>query len=154
MSNRVFSNVKSYVQTIYPSAHFQNTRDFSSASLPAVAVIQIDNSEVGNDLNLWDFTDDPMVRSGIEVQVYSNKSSTEAKKITGECCKAMRAMNYARTYGAAEITDNSSPNLYRWVARFERIVSGLDEIPSWTHEDIDRFIRLAEDGTYRIVESY
>lgn len=131
VSNRVFSNVKSYVQTIYPSVHFQNTRDFSSASLPAVAVIQIDSSEVGNDLNAWNFDDNPMIRSGIEVQVYSNRSSTEAKDITGECCKAMRKMNYARTYGAAEITDNSSPNLYRWVARFERIVSDITEIPKF-----------------------
>ena len=131
VSNRVFTNVKQYVSAKYSDVNFQNTRNFSSVSLPAISVIQIDNSEVANDMGVWTDEDDASVRSGIEIQVYSNKSSTQAKQLINECCKAMRQMSYARTYGSAEITDNSSPNLYRWVARFERIVSDITEIPKF-----------------------
>lgn len=131
VSNRVFTNVRQYVSAKYSDVNFQNTRNFSSVSLPAISVIQIDNSEVANDMGVWTDEDDASVRSGIEIQVYSNKSSTQAKQLINECCKAMRQMSYSRTYGSAEITDNSSPNLYRWVARFERIVSGITEIPKF-----------------------
>ena len=131
VSNRVFTNVKQYVSAKYSDVNFQNTRNFSSVSLPAISVIQIDNSEVANDMGVWTDEDDASVRSGIEIQVYSNKSSTQAKQLINECCKAMRQMSYSRTYGSAEITDNSSPNLYRWVARFERIVSDITEIPKF-----------------------
>lgn len=132
VSNRVFTNVRTYVLNTYPGVNFQNTRNFSDVSVPAVSVIQINNVEVTNDLGVWSDDDDQSVRSGIEIQAYSAVSSTEAKNIINECCKAMRQMSYTRTYGAAEITDNSSPNLYRWVARFERIVSNLTEIPRFT----------------------
>lgn len=129
VNNRVFTNVKTHVQSEYSNASFQNSRTFTSAKFPSVCVIQIDNTEVALDLGAGSVTDDPAVRSVIEVQVISNKSITEAKEIMASACNAMRGMSYTREYGVADITDYGSVNSYRVVARFSRIVHALTDIP-------------------------
>lgn len=127
--NRVFTNVGDYVHSIRPDVKVKNSRTATPSELPAMCVVQIDMPEVGNDLGEGSFDDDVAVSSVVEIQVYSNKSITEAREIITLGCKAMRAMTYERTFGAAELPDSSSPNVYRYVARFRRIIHDLDDIP-------------------------
>ena len=132
VSNRVFTNVAIYVKDVYPNANFQDYDTASPPHLPAVSVVQIDNPERAVDLGGGDPNEDFSVESNIEIQVYSNKSVSEAKKILATACNAMRGMAYTRTYGIANIPTRNVPNQYRCIARFRRIVSSLDEIPKFT----------------------
>lgn len=131
VSNRVYTNVKTYVQSLYQTTHFQNSQTATIPSFPSVSVKSIDNTEVGVELGEYELGDELAVESVMEIQVYSATGIDEARNIINAACDAMRGMSYTRTYGAAEIVDSSHPNLYRMVARFSRIVHGLS--------DIDRF---------------
>lgn len=132
VQNRVFSNVKFYVQNLYPEVYFSDAVTASAPDLPAVSVKQIDSREVALDLSLGDPNEDYAVDSNFEIQTYSNVSTSEARKIIKAACDAMRGMSYSRTYGPAEIEMPNKPNEYRWVARFQRIIGGIDEIPKYT----------------------
>ena len=129
VSNRVSTNVEIYIKRTYPNVNFQNYETASPPDLPTVSVVQIDNPEVALDLGGGDPTEDFSVDSVIEIQVYSNKNVTEAKKILIEACNAMRGMAYRRTYGPTNVPTRNVPNQYRCVARFRRVVSSLNELP-------------------------
>ena len=131
VSNRVYTNVKTYVQRLYPATHFQNSQTATIPSFPSVSVKSINNAEVGVELGEYELGDELAVESAMEIQVYSAVGIDEARNIINAACDAMRGMSYTRTYGAYEIADAGHPNLYRMVARFSRIVHGLS--------DIDRF---------------
>lgn len=122
VSNRVLSNVKTYI-----SDSCKNVSNYSSKSppsFPAVSVVQIDNLEACMDLE----NSENAVKSVIEIQCYSSKNITESRNIINQCCDAMRKMGYIRTYGAKPIENASDTNIYRMVARFNRLVSSVDEI--------------------------
>ena len=122
VSNRVLSNVKTYI-----SDSCKNVSNYSSKSppsFPAVSVVQIDNLDACMDLE----NSENAVKSVIEIQCYSNKNITESRNIINQCCDAMRKMGYIRTYGAKPIENASDTNIYRMVARFNRLVSSVDEI--------------------------
>lgn len=130
-TNRVYSNVKKYVRERYPEVHFQDSVTASTPTLPAVSVNLIDSRETALDLSLGDPEEDYAVDVSFEIQCYSNKSNTEARKIINAACDAMRGMTFARTFGAMKIDLPNDPNTFRYVARFQRIVSSVDEIPQY-----------------------
>lgn len=132
VSNRVYTNVKTYVQRLYPSTHFQNSQTATIPKFPAAYVKSIDNSEVCVELGEYELGDELAVESVMEIQVYSAIGIDEARNIINAACDAMRGMSYTRTYGAYEIYDAGHPNLYRMVARFSRIVHGLSDIERFT----------------------
>lgn len=132
VSNRVFSNVMTYVHERYPDVEFNNTVSAIPESLPAVSVRTLDDREMAIDLSSGDSDEDYTIDSNVEIQVYSAKSTDEARKIIKAACDAMRGMAYRRTFGPTEIPLGYDANQYRCVARFQRIVSGLDEIPKFT----------------------
>lgn len=122
VSNRVLTNIKTYV-----AETCKNVSNYSSKSppaFPAVSVVQIDNSDACMDLE----NSENAVKSVIEIQCYSNKNITEAKNIINQCCDAMRQMGYIRTYGPKPVDNASDTNIYRTVARFNRLVSSVNEI--------------------------
>lgn len=122
VSNRVLANIKTYVAEIC-----KNVSNYSSKSppaFPAVSVVQIDNSDACMDLE----NSENAVKSVIEIQCYSNKNITESRNIINQCCDAMRQMGYIRAYGPKHIENPSDTNIYRMVARFNRLVSSVNEI--------------------------
>lgn len=127
--NRVFTNVKSYVRSQYPNVTVKNSRTATPSEVPAMCVIQIDMPEIGIGLDEGSFDDDVAITSTVEIQTYSNKSISEAKNLIVAGCKAMRAMSFERIYGISDLPDSSSPNVYRCVARFRRIIHSLDDVP-------------------------
>lgn len=122
VSNRVFSNIKSYVaQTCKNVSNYSSK---SPPSFPAVSVVQIDNLDACMDLE----NSENAVKSVIEIQCYSNKNITESKNIINQCCDAMRKMGYIRSYGPKPIENASDTNIYRTVARFNRLVTSVNDI--------------------------
>ena len=122
VSNRVLSNVKTYVKDTC-----KNVSNYSSKTppeFPAISVVQMDNIDMCNDLE----NNENAVESVIEIQCYSNKNITEARNIINKCCDAMRQMGYIRTFGANPITNVADTNIYRMVARFKRLVASVDDI--------------------------
>ena len=106
VSNRVFSNIKSYVaQTCKNVSNYSSK---SPPSFPAVSVVQIDNLDACMDLE----NSENAVKSVIEIQ----------------CCDAMRKMGYIRSYGPKPIENASDTNIYRTVARFNRLVTSVNDI--------------------------
>lgn len=122
VSNRVLSNIKSYVKDTCKNV--SNYSSKSPPSFPVVSVVQIDNQDACMDLE----NSENAVESVIEIQCYSNKNITEAKNIINQCCDAMRKMGYARAYGPKPIDNASDTNIYRMVARLKRLVASVDDI--------------------------
>lgn len=122
VSNRVLANIKTYVSDICQNVQSSNSK--SPPGFPALSVEQIDNPDASVDLE----NTENAVTSVIEIQAFSNKSITEAKKVINLACDGMRSMGYVRTYGPKEVKNVSDANIYREVARFKRIVSSVDEI--------------------------
>ena len=122
VSNRILTNIKSYISDI--CQNIQSSSSKSPPGLPALSVEQIDSSDAALDLE----NSENAVISVIELQAFSNKSITEAKKVINMACDGMRFMGYVRTYGPKEVKNASDTNIYRMVARFKRIVSSVDEI--------------------------
>lgn len=122
VSNRVLSNIKSYVKDTCKNV--SNYSSKSPPSFPAVSVVQIDNQDACMDLE----NSENAVESVIEIQCYSNKNIAEAKNIINQCCDAMRKMGYARAYGPKPIDNASDTNIYRMVARFKRLAVSVDDI--------------------------
>ena len=122
VSNRVLSNIKTYVKDTCKNV--SNYSSKSPPSFPAVSVVQIDNQDACMDLE----NNENAVESVIEIQCYSNKNITEAKDIINQCCDAMRKMGYARAYGPKHIENASDTNIYRMVARFKRLAASVDDI--------------------------
>ena len=121
-SNRVLTNIKTYV-----AETCKNVSNYSSKSppeFPAVSVVQIDNPDSCEDLG----NNENAVKSVIEIQCYSSKNITESKNIINQCCDAMRAMGYVRAYGPKPVTNASDTNIYRMVARFNRLITSINEI--------------------------
>lgn len=130
-TNRVFSNVKAYVKERYPEVNFQDTVTATTPTLPAVSVNLIDSRETALDLSLGDPSEDYAVNVTFEIQCYSNKSNSEARKIINAACDAMRGMTFARTFGAMKVDLPNDANTFRYIARFQRIVGSLDELPKY-----------------------
>ena len=121
-SNRVLTNIKTYV-----AETCKNVSNYSSKSppaFPAVSVEQIDNPDACMDLE----NNENAVKSVIKIQCYSNKNITESKNIINQCCDAMRNMGYRRSYGPKHIGNAEDANIYRTVARFNRLVSSVNDI--------------------------
>lgn len=128
VSNRVLSNIKTYVSDI--CSNVQSSTSKTPSGFPALGVIQIDNPDVALDLE----NTENAVESVIEIQSYSNKSLNEAKALINKACDGMRIMGYARRTGPMEVRNVSDTNINRMVARFERIVSSVDEIKKFETE--------------------
>lgn len=122
VSNRVLTNIKICVSDVCQNV--QSSSSKSPPGFPALSVEQIDSPDAAVDLE----NTENAVTSVIEIQSFSNKSITEAKKVINLACDGMRGMGYVRTYGPKEVKNASDTNIYREVARFKRIVSSVDEI--------------------------
>ncbi|CUO99670.1 Uncharacterised protein [[Eubacterium] contortum] len=126
VSNRVLTNVKTYISDICQNVQSDSTK--TPPSFPSVSVVQIDNPDTAVDLE----NSENAVESVIEIQSFSNKNITESKTIINKACDSMRIMGYVRAYGPQKISNTSDTNINRMVARFKRIVSSVDEIEKFT----------------------
>lgn len=124
--NRVLTNIT--IALGDSVAKVTSTVSNAPSKFPTVAVEQIDNRDTAHDLE----NTETAVISVIRVQVFSNKSATEARSVSESVCDAMRQMKYSRTFGIQPIPNSVDTSIYRTEIRFQRIVNSVDEIPRFT----------------------
>ena len=94
---------------------------------PAVYATEISHNDIKRYVNL-NYTD--IVKNvGWEVQVFSNKVTgaiDEAHEIMQDIEISFREMKFIETYCAE--TPYNEPNIYRIVARFERVIADADTL--------------------------
>lgn len=142
--NRVFTNVKKYVLERFPNVHIENRNTQNPTSLPALMISMIDSPETALDLDDGNVDEPNAIFAAFEIQANSNISVTEARQIIMCAADAMRKMSfqrtygpsfiassYQRTYGSSVIAAQSDQNIHRMVARFERILCSLDDVPKF-----------------------
>ena len=123
--NRVTTNVS--IATTGMVAKVSSTVSNTPSKFPAIAVEQIDNRDTASDME----NTETAVVSVMRIQVFSNKSITEARNISATVCDAMREMGYRRTFGPEPVYNAADTSIYRTEIRFQRIVSSLDDIPKF-----------------------
>lgn len=122
VSNRVLNNLKTLLKG--SCNNVVKTSSLRPAKFPTLALKQLDNKDVAIDLE----NSENAVESVIEIQVFSNKNNFEAKNIINKACDGMRIMGYKRNYGPSEVSNVSDTNIYRYIARFSRMINSVDEI--------------------------
>ena len=127
--NRVMTNIS--IACGSSVAKVTSTTNDTPSEFPAVAVEQIDNRDYAVDLE----NSENGVMTVMQIQVFSNKSLTEARSIMNTICDAMRQMGYRRFSGPEPIPNMSNIKIIRTVARFRRFVGDLSEIPRFPNPD-------------------
>lgn len=87
---------------------------------PALYVHMLPPQEVGNTLDNNDIT---ALRTTIELQVFSNKSESECRKIMNACIMEMKKLHFNVSMFPDPQTSNKK---YFAIARFTRIIAGGD----------------------------
>lgn len=98
--------------------------ELENTTLPCLYIRQIGAPQVGNDLmhNVQNGVD-----STFQVETVSDVSYEEAYDIMNDAGDIFIKLGYGLTYGIEEMSTNS-PSLWRFVARFNRIVGGQDAL--------------------------
>lgn len=120
--NRVTTNLQIAEKGI--CLHVVSTNSDSPPGFPCLSVMQINNPDVAEDLENSENAVEPV----IELQAYSNKSLTEARNVISIACDAMRQMGFRRRMGPQQAQNAAAANVFRMVARFERLVGSGEEI--------------------------
>lgn len=120
--NRVLTNIKTAESGT--CHNITSTNSDSPPGFPALLIDQIDNPDTAEDLE----NSENAVESIIEIQAYSNKNLTEARKIINTACDAMRQMGYRRRMGPKQVANAAGENIFRMVARFSRAIGAGEEI--------------------------
>lgn len=103
----------------YPNMSFTNEISDKTPSFPNVYVMELQPSEVGNDLSNNQIH---ALRDTIQIEVSTNVSKSEAKIVRNACIAAMKAMRFSLVVDTyAKIN-----NLHRYVIRMRRIVASGD----------------------------
>lgn len=125
--NRVITNIE--IAGGSSIAKVSNTTSSTPAEFPSVAVEEIDNPDAALDLE----NSENGVYSIIQIQSFSNKNLTEARKVMDIACDAMRQMGFVRTFGPNPLLNMSDTKIFRQVARFRRFVGSIDDVPKFTN---------------------
>lgn len=120
--NRVLTNIKAAESDT--CTNITSTNSDSPPGFPALMVDQIDTPDIADDLE----NSENAIESVIELQAYSNKNLTEARKIINIACDAMRRMGYRRRMGPKQVANAAVNNIFRMVARFSRVIGAGEEI--------------------------
>lgn len=119
--DQVYTLVKSEMLEEYPNLAFSRSiKTESEPSLPCLAVIQIDAFEKGKTL---DGSNMNGMQSIFQIESYSDESYDEAFEIIGKAGDIMSRLGYE-----LKTQKEASTNVWRFVARFQRVI-GANELP-------------------------
>lgn len=102
----------------------RSDHEINDTSLPCLYMQQIGAPQVGNDLMR---TTQNGVDSTFQIESTSNTSYDEAFNIINDAGDIFIRLGYALTFGLQEIPTDS-PSIWRFVARFNRIVGANDTL--------------------------
>ena len=139
LSNDVFDKVYTIVKTAMSDLEIVNSKgesvpkwaglnfarslhELEETALPCLLVMQIGSPQVGDDLLRKAQNG---VDSTFQVESTSSTSYEEAYDAMGDVGDILNQLGYSLTYGVQELP-TTSPSLWRFVARFNRVVGGQD----------------------------
>jgi hypothetical protein len=121
--NQVYTFVKNKVVAKYSGAFVTGSRIYTTEQWPTVSIVCIDSTPISETI---DFSESNR-RSTFDVNVYSNNSLTEAKKIATVVRNAFKECGYRCK--VFEPLDNAlDPNIKRYVGRFSRAIGDGDTL--------------------------
>lgn len=126
VQNKVLTTIANYLisnhNELTIAKNFTSTETSSPTTFPTIYINSIGATELAQDME-----NDTVnaITSIIEVQVFTQNSLSEAKKLANEVCDAMKTMRYNISISPyqSNINDNK-----RVVSRFRRVVCSLDEL--------------------------
>ena len=123
--NRVNTLIKQAVQTTYPTA--VTGTDINNAqnptSFPFVFVNNIGNEMTANDLECGENA----IVSTFEIQVFSNESILQARKIMTIVNDTLISYGFKRTQ-IRQVENTANTSIFRMVGRFRRVIADGDTI--------------------------
>lgn len=141
LSNEVFDKVFTIVKQAMKDLEITNSKgntvqkwktlkyarslhELEATSLPCLLMRQIGSPQIGDDLMRISQNG---VYSTFQVEVTSSVSYDEAYDIMNDAGDIFIQLGYSLIYGIQEIP-TESPSLWRFVARFNRVVGGQDTL--------------------------
>jgi len=102
----------------------RSLHEVESISLPCLFMRQIGSTQIGDDLLRKSQNG---IDSTFQVEVTSSVSYDEAYNIINDAGDIFNQLGYSLSFGVQEVSTDS-PSLWRFVARFNRVVGGQDEL--------------------------
>jgi hypothetical protein len=127
-ANRILTNVKFELGD--SCSNVISTASNMKAVFPACAVSVISNPAIEDDLDA-DRDGENAVQCGVQIEIYSKKSLSDAFILMGVANSAMYKMGFVRREGAREIS-HSDPSIFRVIARYTRVIGANDVINKFT----------------------
>ena len=118
MQNRILTNVKQALGDACKNV--VSRRSNLSAKFPTCLVNIISNNSVADDLDIED--EEVAVSCGVNVEIYSKVSVSESINLMSLANGAMYRMGFRRIEGPMHVEDPTSPEVFRVVSRYTRII--------------------------------
>ncbi len=121
--NQVYTYVKNKVVTEYEGLFVTASRIYTTEKWPTASIVCIDGTPISPTINL----EETNRRSTFDVDVYSNKSLSEAKDISNVIREGFKECGYhCKVF---EPLDNAlDPNIKRFVGRYTRAIGDGDAL--------------------------
>jgi len=104
----------------YPDISFTNEISDKTPSFPNVHIHELEANEIGNSLMNQTIH---AIRNTYQIDVTTNTTKSDAKKVANACVKAMKALSFSVTYMPIYAKVN---NVHRYIIRAQRIVASGD----------------------------
>ena len=104
----------------YPNISFTNEISDKTPSFPNVYVHELEANEIGNSLMNQTIH---AIRNTYQIEVTTNVSKTDAKKVANACVQALKALSFSVSSMPIYFQVN---NVHRYVIRAQRIVASGD----------------------------
>ena len=128
--NRILTNVK--IQLGDKCPFVVSTSSKVKSTFPACCVTVTGGPEMEADLDADE--DENAINCGVSVDIYSKVSAEDARKLLGIADKAMHKMGFQRAMGPSQIENPMSPDIFRYDARYTRVIGFNDEIKKFEIE--------------------
>ena len=124
----VFTRIKTIatdrLKNKYPDIFFSTAQSLpKEPQFPTILVKRMQGSEQGQTL---EGTELNAILSTFQIEVFDNISEKHAQEVADVVCEIMKSMRYEMI--GEPFPDNSDDEVYRNVARYRRIVGGLDTL--------------------------
>lgn len=104
----------------YPNISFTNEISDKTPSFPNVYIHELEANEVGNSLMNQTIH---AIRNTYQIEITTNTTKADAKKVANACVKAMKALSFSVTNMPIYTKVN---NVNRYIIRAQRIVASGD----------------------------
>lgn len=122
--NRILTNIKiafgDKCTNVVPS------RNNNETVFPACLVRTVQDTAIAGDLG--SSGEENAVNCGVQVEIYSKKSLSDAISLMSVVNRAMYRMGFSRREGARQVSNVEQPDIYRVVARYTRVIGSEDVI--------------------------